>query len=384
MINPVEVETSIIDLSKKLRKLNLGDNTLLTRLEKLREMIAKGHHRMYASLGINSLLNPDHIETKINQTIDRSKLLSILEWVRNVLVLIPILLTWFALWQASTNYQALIESSEELIDQPFLIVWQEGFEELGKDNWWQHVKFSQVALGDAFIIGVIVLVTMVIHYYRDIEASRIARKAVEIRVLLESVLWDVGCLFAQAHIERTATTSPTEDAQKLIEEAIEERQRIEDFVEQNQGELIKAIVKSSEESDKRHQEFVSTMERLRSRMDALGMIADETSQCAKTTRVTAASMEDMLKKTRGIERAINNESNRIGEFTQQVQKLITAIEEISKRLVRSGETGSFSTMEQPRWQRVISRVLFPIAIVLLLGLAVLMGIINSIMLLLIF
>jgi len=52
MINPVEVETSIIDLSKKLRKLNLGDNTLLTRLEKLREMIAKGHHRMYAAIHV--------------------------------------------------------------------------------------------------------------------------------------------------------------------------------------------------------------------------------------------------------------------------------------------------------------------------------------------
>ena len=47
--------------------------------------------------------------------------------VRNVLVLMPILLTWAALAEASRAYRAFIDANPDQNDQPFMLLWQRGF-----------------------------------------------------------------------------------------------------------------------------------------------------------------------------------------------------------------------------------------------------------------
>ena len=47
--------------------------------------------------------------------------------LRNVLVLVPILLTWFALAEASRAYERFLAISPDEVRQPFLLLWERGF-----------------------------------------------------------------------------------------------------------------------------------------------------------------------------------------------------------------------------------------------------------------
>ncbi len=47
--------------------------------------------------------------------------------LRNILVLVPILLTWFALAEASKAYNRYLAISPDEVRQPFLLLWERGF-----------------------------------------------------------------------------------------------------------------------------------------------------------------------------------------------------------------------------------------------------------------
>jgi hypothetical protein len=51
--------------------------------------------------------------------------------IRNVLVLLPIALTWFALFESTRAYRTYIDAHPEEISQPFLLLWQRGFDGSG-------------------------------------------------------------------------------------------------------------------------------------------------------------------------------------------------------------------------------------------------------------
>lgn len=62
--------------------------------------------------------------------------------VRNVMVLLPILLTWAALAEATNAYKKQIDKDPDAITQPFLLLWQRGF---GGESSFLAPTFSTVA-----------------------------------------------------------------------------------------------------------------------------------------------------------------------------------------------------------------------------------------------
>src|SRR3954447_17285558 len=77
---------------------------------------------------------------------------AIADRIRNVMVLLPILLTWFALWESTRNYRTYIDAHPDEINKPFLLLWQRGF---GHEGSLSATTFSTVAIIDAVIIGII-------------------------------------------------------------------------------------------------------------------------------------------------------------------------------------------------------------------------------------
>ena len=74
------------------------------------------------------LLNPATILITAEQYLSRHA--RNLEKGRNILVLVPLLLTWFGLSTASEFYTQTLSVNPKLIEQPFLKMWVEGFPDL--------------------------------------------------------------------------------------------------------------------------------------------------------------------------------------------------------------------------------------------------------------
>jgi hypothetical protein len=116
----------------------------------------------------------------------RSTFGGLVEVARNVLVFAPIALTWYGLSTATDAYQKLISAKPDLVTRPFLLLWQEGFEAPGV------LKFSTLAIIDASLIGILIVLSLLIHYRAEIHdvglRTQVLLKESELRGLIAHAL----------------------------------------------------------------------------------------------------------------------------------------------------------------------------------------------------
>lgn len=117
-----------------------------------------------------------------------STLWSGFEWIRNVLILFPITLTWFSFWLAAHDYGQLLKASPELSGNSFLYLWETGF---AGNAALPFLTFSQTALIAAALLLVIIFLTILVHFRKDIATTRATNDAVSVRSALEDALWEV-------------------------------------------------------------------------------------------------------------------------------------------------------------------------------------------------
>src|SRR5207248_2891499 len=98
-----------------------------------------------------------------------------IEVARNVLVFAPIAVTWFGLSIATDAYAKLLTDKPDLVTRPFLLLWQEGFEGLIP-----FLRFSTLAIIDASLIGLLIVLSLLMHYRSDVRDV-----ALRTRVLLK-------------------------------------------------------------------------------------------------------------------------------------------------------------------------------------------------------
>lgn len=122
-----------------------------------------------------------------------SNAIEVADKVRNVLVLVPILLTWAALGEAAESYSRYITENPDEAGQPFLLLWQQGF---GGDTSWLSPTFSTVALLDAGIIIVIILLTLYAHGRRERQEDTVADTAAEFQADFDNALAEATVLLA--------------------------------------------------------------------------------------------------------------------------------------------------------------------------------------------
>ncbi|MFG3151933.1 hypothetical protein ACGF7W_07785 [Streptomyces sp. NPDC048219] len=99
---------------------------------------------------------------------------SVLDWVLGALVFLPLLFTWFGLWQASSAYGALTGDDPKAAGRPFLQLWQSGFD----GHLSGAYRFGHVAVG-GFLALVMLFVLTAVHGYRRNGAERREEQARE-------------------------------------------------------------------------------------------------------------------------------------------------------------------------------------------------------------
>ena len=149
-----------------------------------------------------------------------------IEVARNVLVFAPIAVTWFGLSTATDAYAKLLADKPDLVTRPFLLLWQEGFEGLIG-----FLRFSTLALIDASLIGLLIVLSLLMHYRSDVRdvalRTRVLLKESEIRGLLAHTL---SLSSADADLPDAALVDQmVAEERRIYERAMEREQRLFDM-----------------------------------------------------------------------------------------------------------------------------------------------------------
>jgi hypothetical protein len=132
--------------------------------------------------------------------------------LRNILVLVPILLTWFALAEASKAYSAFISLNPDEVRQPFLLLWEQGF---GGQASRFAPSFSTVALIDAVLIAFIIGLTLYSHGRREAREEKVEQTAQRLQADIDNVLAEASVLLAVDRGSRPALLARNVD--RLVE-----------------------------------------------------------------------------------------------------------------------------------------------------------------------
>lgn len=165
------------DLDRLLRQVDSGVADQLKALQETLDADPKAAPP--SAEGVRMWLNPDSIQERAEDVFGRGA--RKWEQFRNILTILPLVLTWAFLSMATYNYGYV--SSRGLVDRskPFLELWQAGFENQGP---FPAGSFAEVAFYDVLILIALVGVTVVAHA-KSQHANGDARK---LRSLLEGRL----------------------------------------------------------------------------------------------------------------------------------------------------------------------------------------------------
>jgi uncharacterized phage infection (PIP) family protein YhgE len=125
--------------------------------------------------------------------------LRISEWFRNVLILVPVLVTWLGLFEAATNYAAAVQAQPDLQYVSFLLLWQQNFMNLGVTP---GMPFSTIAAIDFSVLLVIIVLTIFIHFVRDVLETRATSRAANLRRRIDGLAWRTSLWLADKGIQQ--------------------------------------------------------------------------------------------------------------------------------------------------------------------------------------
>jgi len=148
----------------------------------------------------------------------------VLEVLRNVLVFAPIAVTWFGLSLAAGAYADMLAARPELVSQPFLLLWEQGFGGRLLFN------FGTLALIDASLIGILILLSFTLHV-----RSELTDVAFQTSVLLKES--EIRAVLGQASSLGALDVSGP-DAEAILADMAAEERRIYERASEREGELF--------------------------------------------------------------------------------------------------------------------------------------------------
>lgn len=262
--------------------------------------------------------------------------------VRNVMVLLPILLTWFALFEASRNYQTFIDANPDEIRKPFLLLWEQGF---GGTASWFSPRFSSVALLDAVIILVIILLTFYSHGRRDEKEEEIQKTANGFQTELDNVLAEATVALAPDRAGRPAMLARSVErlasrfdnaSQELLVRLKSEHDRLASIANRREREIADFGVFASgmragaEETHRLLLDLRQVSVGLHQTLEDLSGEIAASGDHQRSLQVSVASLE----------RLMATDSQREATMTRHLADAASALAEAADRSISSAETAS--------------------------------------------
>lgn len=234
----------------------------------------------------------------------RVKLIELADKARNALVLVPVFLTWYALAEAARNYVEYITNNPDAAGQPFLLLWQQGF---GQDSW-RYPTFSQVALIDAAVIFVIIVLTIYAHGRREDQEDAVANVAADFYATFDNILAEAGVLLARDRAAQPSqlarnvaalTDRFDQNSRELVSLIDDERRRIHDIANQRHEEFqdfalfARSMRAGAEQSNRTLAELRQLSRSLDDSVERLGQDVAATGRHQQTLLSTLQNLEQM-------------------------------------------------------------------------------------------
>lgn len=278
--------------------------------------------------------------------------LGALEWLRNILVFVPICLTWWQLSEAASNYLRTIDKRPDLRDVPFLLLWERGFE--------GQMTFSELASFDAALLALLVALSVLVHYSRDAIGNKADVTAAQVRAKLEHALWQVDQLLAPHRSQQDQMTERAhqlllERADELLNSLAAERQRLTEIANERQRETGDLRISSEEIKKGAHvfsrsaDKISQVLANLQQTSSALLLrLEKEEQQLAAIlaavengAAVTSSSLETLQRAMGQIEHRFDETSLEMSHSIQAVQELLLALRDLSSvaQTLRDSDAG---------------------------------------------
>ncbi len=194
------------------------DNAIAVVLERLAEAVRLG--RQDDARAYSAAIDPRGVAETI--VAHPHPIWGFLEVARNVLVFAPIAVTWYGLSAATDAYAKLLAQKPELIDRPFLLLWEQGFQGVGSS-----IVFSTLATIDASLIAILIVLSLAIHVRSDLRGAQTRTSTLLKESQIRATL---------AHATSVAASGiGSEEADALLDQmAAEERRVFERVLEREQ------------------------------------------------------------------------------------------------------------------------------------------------------
>lgn len=262
------------------------------RVNDLADDLDNGSWASWTNIDLYATFRPEAVEDYALQRYDVAGHFSNgIEWFRNFLVLAPVVFTWWSLSRASTYYAQLVGSHIPALvqqrTQPFLFLWERRFGGLAP-RW---LQFSNVALTDVVLIGLIICLTMATHWRQSFQQTAVMRRASIARQALEQGVYLAdralepfrgtgGVIDVARDLVNTALAAFTAEGQVLTSSLGRQEQRLNDLATQRQQDVdvlaafVKPFTQGTTDLLAVGAELRATLTALQPVMQAIGKHAD--------------------------------------------------------------------------------------------------------------
>jgi uncharacterized protein YukE len=262
--------------------------------------------------------------------------------LRNMLILLPILLTWFALFEASRNYARFIEANPDQISKPFLLLWEENF--AGTAPFWSP-SFSTLALTDAAIIAFIIFLTFYSHGRRETREEAIDKSAMAFQTELDNVLAEATVALAPDRAGRPAMLARSvhrladrfdNSSQELLTRLKAEHDRLASIANRREREIADFGVFASgmrAGAEETHRVLLEMKQLSTGLQDALEDLASEVGASGENQRA-------LQKSVASLERLTSSGMQSDAALTRKIAEAADALADAADRSLAGAETAS--------------------------------------------
>lgn len=152
----------------------------------------------WRSINIQSVIDPAAIAEGIRSRAMPTRKLGFLEWLRNALILLPLMFTWLGISQASQKYQDLVNSDSKQELHSFIFLWQQGFNHTLNP----FFILNNLALWDFGLLLLIFVLTLAATWRHNLFNAEIEKYSEQLRLSLSHALGDAALCLARQYREQ--------------------------------------------------------------------------------------------------------------------------------------------------------------------------------------
>lgn len=233
-----DTQTKLDTVARKIQRIN---PSAANRLYRLSGAVGQAPNSMvdaWAVTNVQQMIDAHVIAEQMRAKDIPPLSLRVLEWIRNLLIFLPLVLTWYGISNAVSSYSMYVsavksnpQADQAQLQLPFLYLWQQGFGGY-LPNW---LVLSKLAFYDFLLLSLLVILTAIVNFRSHLRTSSKEQEVELVQEELTDALADAALCLASRN--GSQPTDIIDISRQLLNQLDQERQRINDLSVRREKEL---------------------------------------------------------------------------------------------------------------------------------------------------